>query len=102
MPLSISLKTQEEFNNLIKGRDLKISKAIVESILDNIDSKKRYIYVLEIKIEDEETVIDLTVDRQEFVHTLEKNLEIYVENELYEECSVIQQTIKKLKQLKNK
>ena len=43
---------------------------------------------------------DITIDRQEFVTTLEQNLPIYEKHELYEECAEIVNAIKVLKDKK--
>jgi hypothetical protein len=48
-------------------------------------------------IEQDQTIYDITIDRQEFVHTLEQNLPIYEKHELYEGCQEIVNAIKFLK-----
>ena len=96
MVYSVNVKTREEFEELIYGKDLNISKSIVDSILKNLNTTKRHVHVLEIIIENEDKVIDLTVDRKDFIDTLEKNLEIHVYHEEYERCVEIQNTIQQL------
>lgn len=96
MAYSVSVKNYEEFEDLIYGKNLEISKACVDSILKNINTKKRHIHVLEIMVEDENKIMDLTVDRKDFIDTLEKNLEIHVYHEEYERCAEIRNTIKEL------
>lgn len=97
MAYSINVKTWEDFESLIKGKDLKISKSIVDTILNNLNTKKRHIPVLEIKVDTEEQIVDLTVDRKDFIDALEKNLEIHVHHEEYERCAEIKKAIQKLK-----
>jgi len=96
MAYSVNVKTREEFEDLIYSKDLNISKSIVDAILKNLNTSKRHIHVLEVIIEDEDKVIDLTVDRKDFIDTLEKNLEIHVYHEEYERCIEIQNAIQKL------
>ena len=96
MVYSVNVKTREEFEELIYGKDLNISKSIVDSILKNLNTTKRHVHVLEVIIENEDKVIDLTVDRKDFIDTLEKNLEIHVYHEEYERCVEIQNTIQQL------
>jgi hypothetical protein len=48
-------------------------------------------------IEQEQTIYDITIDRKEFVNTLEQNLPIYEKHELYEGCAEIVKAIKFLK-----
>jgi hypothetical protein len=87
----------EPFEKMIAKRDLRISTALVETILKNLTGRKRHIHALSILVENEETIYDVTVDRQDFVTTLENNLPIYEENELYEGCAEIVKAIKFLK-----
>jgi hypothetical protein len=74
MAHSINVKTYDDFEQLIYNKDLGISKAIISKILSNLNTKKRFTHVLEIMIEDEDKIMDLTVDRKDFIDTLEKNL----------------------------
>ena len=97
MAHSINVKTYDDFEQLIYNKDLGISKAIISKILSNLNTKKRFTHVLEIMIEDEDKIMDLTVDRRDFIDTLEKNLEIHVYHEEYEICVEIQKAIEKLK-----
>lgn len=97
MAHSINVKTYDDFEQLIYNKDLGISKAIISKILSNLNTKKRFTHVLEIMIEDEDKIMDLTVDRRDFIDTLEKNLEIQIYHEEYEICVEIQKAIEKLK-----
>lgn len=97
MAHSINVKTYDDFEQLIYNKDLDISKAIISKILSNLNTKKRFTHVLEIMIEDEDKIMDLTVDRRDFIDTLEKNLEIQIYHEEYEICVEIQKAIEKLK-----
>lgn len=97
MAYSVNVKNYQEFEDLIYNKDLNISKACVDGILENLNTKKRHVHVLEIMIEDEDKIMDLTVDRRDFIDTLEKNLEIHVYHEEYERCVEIQNAIQKLK-----
>ena len=97
MAYSINVKNYQEFEDLIYAKDLNISKACVDGVLKNLNTKKNHIHVLEIIMEDEDEIIDLTVDRRDFIDTLEKNLEIHVYHEEYERCVEIQNAIQKLK-----
>ena len=97
MAYSVNVKNYQEFEDLIYNKDLNISKACVDGVLENLNTKKRHVHVLEIMIEDEDKIMDLTVDRRDFIDTLEKNLEIHVYHEEYERCVKIQNAIQKLK-----
>ena len=48
MVYSVSVENYKEFENLIYNKDLNISKAVVDKIFDNLETTKRFIYVLKI------------------------------------------------------
>ena len=100
MATEISVFDSDEFEELIQQRDLRISKALVETILKNINGRKRHLHALSVLIEQEQTIYDITVDRQDFLKTLESNLPIYEKHELYEGCAEIVKAIKFLKEKK--
>ena len=100
MAKEISVFDTDEFEQLVASRDLRISKALVETILKNLNGRKRHIHALSVLIEQEQTMYDITIDRQEFVTTLEQNLPIYEKHELYEGCQEIVNAIKFLKDKK--
>jgi hypothetical protein len=96
----ISVFDTDEFEQLVASRDLRVSKALVETILKNLNGRKRHIHALSVLIEQEQTMYDITIDRQEFVTTLEQNLPIYEKHELYEDCAEIVKAIQFLKEKK--
>ena len=98
MSTEISVFDSEEFEEIIAKRDLRISKALVETILKNLKSRKRHIHALSVIVEQDQTIYDITVDRKDFITTLENNLPIYEEHELFEECIEIVNAIKFLKE----
>jgi hypothetical protein len=48
MAIEISVFDSEEFEKLIAKRDLRISKALVETILKNLKGRKRHIHALSV------------------------------------------------------
>jgi DNA-directed RNA polymerase len=93
----IKVKSIEEFEEMLQEQDLKISKAIVEVALKNLKNKKRFIPVMEIHVEEDESIFDITLDRQNMLSTLRQNLEIHERNEDYEGCARIAKAIQELK-----
>ena len=93
----IIVDNSDEFQKLVDNKDIRISKAIVEGILKNITTTKKHIHVLSVACVEEDEVYDITVDRKYFIETLEENLPNYVEEELYEDCQKIVDTINLLK-----
>jgi hypothetical protein len=98
MATEISVFNSDEFEELVNRRDLRISKALVETILKNLKGRKRHLHALSILVEQEQTVYDVTVDRKDFIITLESNLPILEENELYEQCAEIVKALEFLKE----
>ena len=92
----IKVKNVEEFEDMLQEQDLKISKAIIEVALKNLKGKKRFIPVLEVHVEEDESIFDITLDRQNMLSTLRQNLEIHERNEDYEGCARIAKAIKEL------
>jgi|TARA_R110001606_G_scaffold166659_1_gene311157 protein-arginine kinase activator protein McsA len=101
MALKISVKNPEEFEQLIKDKNLKISKGIVTGILENLTGKRKNIHVLEVFIEEEDSIVDITVHRDDFIDTLKENLKTHIYHEDYEACVGIQSAIDYLNKYKN-
>ena len=93
----IKVKNVEEFEEMLQEQDLKISKAIIEVALKNLKGKKRFIPVLEVHVEEDESIFDITLDSQNMLSTLRQNLEIHERNEDYEGCARIAKAIQELK-----
>lgn len=94
-----TLHNSEEFENMIEKGDIRVAQALVETILANLKGRKRHIPALSVFLEDEEIVLDVTVDREDFEYVLETNLPKYEAHELYEECAEI---VKALEFLRSK
>ena len=97
MTKRIKVKSVEEFENMLQEQDLKISKAIIEVALKNLKGDKRFIPILEVHVEEDESIFDITLDRQNMLSTLRQNLEIHERNEDYEGCARIAKAIQELK-----
>jgi protein-arginine kinase activator protein McsA len=97
----LNVATQDDFLELVEQKDFRISQAIIESILNNLDTKKKNIHVLTVNCEEENAVFDITVDTKFFALTLEENLPYYVKEERYEECQKIVNAINQLKSKNN-
>ena len=70
---------------------------LVETILKNLKGRKRHLHALSVLVEQEQTIYDITVDREEFITTLNQNLPVLEENEDYETCADIIKAINFLK-----
>lgn len=92
------VKSEADFIEKVKQRDAKLAAIICSAILANLDTTKRNVYIISVEMEEEEEFYDLTCNPEEFIVTLEKNLEILVENEVYELCQEVVNAIKYLKE----
>lgn len=97
MAYIINVDSVEEFTNLLESQDLTISQEIVNVILENLNTRKRFLNVLEIYVTEQDQIIDLTVDRVNFISTLERNLTTLEIHEEYELCSKVRDAIVYLK-----
>ncbi len=71
MVVEITVNNTEEFQELVDNKDFRIAKAVVDGILNNINSKKKHIHVLSITCLEEGEIYDITVERKYFIDTLE-------------------------------
>jgi saccharopine dehydrogenase-like NADP-dependent oxidoreductase len=97
MAHSITVQTQEDFEELMQANNFEISSAIVKTILKNLKGRKKHVHILEINVLEEQTIYDITINREDMLESLEKNLKIHEENEAYEVCSEIVKAIEYLK-----
>ena len=91
------VQNSEELERMVEYYDVDLSIAIVEAILANYKKKKKYIHVAEIHIIEEDDIADLSVEREDVLDTLEKNLKILENNEEYELCSKVAKLINEIK-----
>jgi len=98
----ITVNNSDEFQEMVDNKDFRIAKAIVESILENINTKKKNVHILSVACVEDQAIYDLTLDRKFFVDTLEENLKYFIEQERYEECQKIVEAINKLKEKTSK
>jgi hypothetical protein len=101
MAVEITLNNSDEFQDMIDRKDFTIAKAVVETILANLNTRKKHLHVLSVNCLEDGATYDITLERRYFEETLQENLKYYVEKELYEECSQIVEAINKLKEKEN-
>ena len=99
---TIVVKNQSEFKNLVDLKDFRISKAIVETILKNLYTTRRFIHILTVEVTEDHAAYDITIDREDFLDGLEVNLPHYEKNECYEDCQKIVKGIRFLKKIQQK
>lgn len=97
MATKLRLESIEDFHQMMLVKDIRISESIVETILKNLNTKKKEIKVLDVNFKKDNSVFEISVDKDYFIETLEENLPIFIREERYEDCRIIQNAIDKLK-----
>jgi protein-arginine kinase activator protein McsA len=97
MALEMNVNNIEEFQIMIDNKDFRISESITKTILDNVNTKKKHIHIISINVLENNTVLDLTLEKKFFIETLEENLKFFIERERYEDCQNIVNAINQLK-----
>jgi len=93
MVTRFDIDTLEEFETLFTTKKTEITEAFVQTILKNLKGKKRFVHALSIVCNDDGEVYDITIDREDFLLTLQKNLKVYEEEERYEDCTKIKKAL---------
>ena len=93
----ITAKSIEDFTQRVKHGDLELARTIIRTVLKNLKAKDTSFIIAQVEFEDGEDNCELSCHSDEFILTLEKNLEILVEAEAYEECTKVAAAIKYLK-----
>ena len=93
----IKVDNYDEFLAMAKTQQFTISQQIVETVLSNIDTKRKELPVFEIEVESEGISYTLSTQTEEFVDTLKTNLIHFENEEAYEGCQKIIEAINYLK-----
>jgi|TARA_R110000803_G_scaffold36714_2_gene78895 hypothetical protein len=97
MAIEFEVDNPEEFEMMVEEGDIRISKALVETILKNLKSKKNHHHALSITCLSEGETYDVTINKHDFQHTLENTLPKFEEEQLYEKCGEMLKAITYLK-----
>jgi hypothetical protein len=100
MALEITVNNMKELQNIVDNKDFRISESIVTSILNNLNTKKQNVHIISVTLLEEDSILDMTLERKFFAETLEENLKYFIEQERYEDCQSIVNAINKLKNQK--
>lgn len=95
-----TVNNSEEFEEMVEQGDIRVAQALVETVLKNLKGRKRHIPAMSIFLKDEQLMLDVTVDRNDFAYVLQTNLPKYEAHELYEKCAEIVNAIKFLEEKK--
>ena len=93
----ITVENYDEFLAMTKNQKFTISQQIVETVLNNLDTRKKQLPIFEIEVEGEGATYTLSIQKDEFIHTLKANLIHFENEEAYEGCQKIIEAINYLK-----
>jgi Tfp pilus assembly protein PilZ len=94
--IKLSVPTKEAFEEYLMGNEIFVATKIVETIEKNIKTSKRFIPMFEIELVEEGDILDITIDRKNFIETLLTNLKILERHEQYETCGKVLQLINQI------
>ena len=100
MATKFVLKNTGEFEEMLNRKDLRISKALVDTVIKNLKSRKTKFTALTVVCEDDKEIYDVNVEKNDFINTLQANLPNFEKEEMYEECGRIIEAINFLKKKK--
>ena len=93
----ITVDNYDEFLKMALNQKFTMAQTIVETVLDNLKTRKKQIPVFEIEVDSEGAVYTLSVQRDEFIQILNTNLIHFENEEAYEGCQKIIEAINYLK-----
>lgn len=93
----ITVDNYDDFLEMALTQKFTIAQTIVETVLENLKTRKKKIPVFEIEVEGEAATYTLSVKRDEFLSILNTNLVHYENEEAYEGCQQIIEAINFLK-----
>lgn len=98
MSKTYRVATMAEFEMMVAAKDFSIAQRIVETVLSNLDTKKKRLHVFSVECMDKGVTLDITMETKYFVQTLQENIKHYIREERYEDCIEIEKAVKYLQQ----
>ena len=93
----ITVENYSDFLEMALNQKFTFSQGIVETILENLNTRKKEIPVFEIEVDSEGATYTLSVQKDEFIQILKTNLIHFENEEAYEGCQKIIEAINYLK-----
>lgn len=89
-------KSIDEFKARIESRDLEMSKEIYKQIYKAFNDKRKRKKVIAFVIKIKNEVIEFILERDQWIVSLNTCLDVFANNDLFEECIEIQKMLKTL------
>lgn len=85
-----------EFRERVEGRDFEVASAIYEAIAKGYKGKKKLVTAFNFRQKGSDDIYGFSLSREQWPLALSTCLEIYAEQELYEECIKIKNILNEL------
>ena len=66
MALELTVNNMKEFQDIVDSKDFRISESVVNSIFNNVNTKKQNVHILTVNILEEGSALDITLERKFF------------------------------------
>jgi len=90
------VNTLQDFQEVVDKKDMGVKKAVVNAILNNLKSRRKNIHIISVNCLKENSIFDITLQKEHFVDTLNENIKYFEEVEMYEECGKMLKAIETL------
>ena len=97
----IKVDNYDEFLEMTRNQKFTMAESIVNVVLSNLKTNRKEIPVFEIEVYNEDLTYTLSIQKEEFLDILEKNLIHFENEEAYEGCQKIVEAINFLKTKKS-
>lgn len=98
---TMEFETTDELNEMFSEGNKHLSNLIVDTILEELYTDLQETPIVSITTQDTDLTYEITADREDFIETLEQNLDTMEDYEDYERCQNISEALEYLKSLDN-
>lgn len=97
MATRLVIPDEDTFDNLLDNGDYRLAQAIVEGILSQLPTDEENLRIVEVYVEEEDDIYDLSINKNDIIETLQDNLVWYEKEENYEGCASIVKAIENIR-----
>ena len=85
-----------EFNKSISDRDINFIRSVTDLVINAIDDGNEKVTIFSTPDIFGDEILSFTVEKKQYKKLLSKSVKDFEDEEMYEECSIIQEYINKL------
>lgn len=85
-----------DFKEKIDSKDVEMSNEIFKQIKKAFNAKTKRKTITAFSVEIQNTIIDFTLDRNQWLQSLETCLDVFIDQEWYEQCAEIKKMMEGL------